>query len=221
MTTTSIDHAQTAPHATTTTSRGWKAEVRAASVALAILTLVTGVAYPLAVTLVAQVVFPARANGSVIVRDGRVVGSELVGQSFDAPEYFWGRLSATTPAPYNAGASTGSNVGPTNPALVDAAKARIKALRDADPEATGPIPVDLVTASGSGLDPHVGVAAAKFQIRRVAKARGIGDAKVAQLVDAHTEAPTLGLLGEARINVVALNLALDRDYPRSTSDRLE
>ena len=221
MTTAPLDHAPSVPHAPAATSRAWRAELRAASTTLALLTLLTGVAYPLAVTVVAQTAFPTRANGSVIVRDGRVVGSELIGAPFEEPRYFWGRLSATAPAPYNAGASTGSNLGPTNPALVEAAKARIRALREADPEATGPVPVDLVTASASGLDPHISRAAATYQVRRVASARGIERARIERLVEAHTEEPTLGLFGAPRVNVLRLNLALDRDHPRATPDRLE
>jgi len=175
---------------------------------LALLTLIGGVAYPLLVTGVAQLAFRDRANGSLIVRDGRVLGSRLLGQSFDDPKYFWGRLSATTP-PYNAGASSGSNLGPTNDALAAAAQARIDALHAVDPENDAPVPVDLVTASGSGLDPDISPAAALYQAHRVARARGLDEARVRQLVESHVEPRTLGIFGEPRVNVLLLNLALD------------
>ncbi len=149
-------------------------------------------------------------RGSLIVVDGKAVGSDLIGQPFDDPKYFWSRPSATSPHPYNAGASSGSNQGPRNPALADAVKDRIKALRDADPANEAPVPVDLVTASGSGLDPHISVAAANYQLSRVAKARGVAEDKVRALVDASTSGRTFGILGEPRVNVLALNLALDR-----------
>jgi potassium-transporting ATPase KdpC subunit len=186
-----------------------RSEIRPALVLLLVLTLLTGLAYPLAVTGVAKLVFPRQAEGSLIVRDGRAVGSRLVGQPFSAPGYFWGRLSATAPVPYDAAASTGSNLGPLNPALLEAARARISALRAADPAATGPVPVDLVTASGSGLDPHVSPAAAACQVARVARARGLAPDAVRALVRRHTEGRTFGLLGEPRVNVLELNLALD------------
>jgi K+-transporting ATPase ATPase C chain len=190
------------------------AQLRAALVSLLALTFVTGVAYPLLVTGVAQAAFPSQANGSVIERDGKPVGSRLIGQSFDDPKYFWGRLSATSDAnakalPYNAGASAGSNLGPTNPALVDEVKGRIDALHAADPDNTLPIPVDLVTSSGSGLDPHITPAAAEYQVRRVAKARGLAEARVRELVAQHTDDRQLVVLGEPRVNVLELNLALD------------
>lgn len=184
--------------------------LRPALALFACLSLVTGVLYPLAVTGVAQSVFPQQAAGS-IVRDpaGNAVGSRLIGQNFTEPAHFWGRPSATAPMPYNAGASGGSNQGPTNPALADAVKARIEALRAADPGNTAPVPVDLVTASASGLDPHISVAAARYQAARVARARGLPLERVDALVRSHTEAPLLPWLGEAGVNVLTLNLALD------------
>jgi K+-transporting ATPase ATPase C chain len=190
-------------------------QFRPALVALLIFTGITGVVYPLVVTGIAQVVFPARANGSFILVDGQRVGSELIGQAFDAPEYFWGRLSATGTFAYNAfnadnlTASSGSNYGPINPALVEAAQARIDALRAADPGNTAPIPVDLVTASASGLDPHISPAAALYQVPRVARARGLSEEQVRALVEEHIEGRQLGFLGEPRVNVLKLNLALE------------
>lgn len=184
-------------------------ELRPAVVMLVALSLITGVAYPLVVTGVARLAFPKQAGGSLIVRDGRVVGSRLVGQAFDDPRFFWGRPSATSPAPYNAAASSGSNLGPLNPALTEAVRARIAALRAADSTATGPVPVDLVTASGSGLDPHISPAAAEYQVARVARARGMTPDAVRTLVARHTEGRTFGLLGEPRVNVLELNLALE------------
>ena len=176
---------------------------------LAMLTLVTGVLYPLVVTGAAQLAFSREAQGSLIVRDGEVVGSSLIGQPFSDPKYFWGRPSATSPMPYNAGSSSGSNQGPLNPALADAVKSRIEALRSADPDNRAPFPVDLVTASGSGLDPHISPAAAAYQTARVAKARGIAVDRVSALVTQHTRARQLGFLGEAVVDVLQLNLALD------------
>lgn len=179
-------------------------------VLFAVLTLITGVVYPLAVTGIAQVWFPSQANGSVIAgKDGKPVGSELIGQPFSDPKHFWSRPSATTPQPYNGGSSGASNLGPSNPALADAVNGRIEALRMADPGNTAPVPVDLVTASGSGLDPHISVAAAKYQVGRIAKARNLPADRVTQLVYANTERPLLGFLGEPRVNVLRLNLALD------------
>ena len=176
---------------------------------LAVLTLVTGVAYPLLVTGVAKVAFPEQANGSIIVKDNKVVGSKLIGQSFEDPKHFWSRLSATGPTAYNGGASSGSNLGPTNEALTKNAQARIDALRAADPTNTSPVPVDLVTSSASGLDPHITPAAALYQVARVARVRGKDEARVRQLVEAHTEGRALGVLGEPTVNVLLLNRALD------------
>jgi len=174
-----------------------------------VLSILTGLAYPLVVTGISQVAFSDQANGSLILREGKPVGSHLIGQSFSDPKHFWGRLSATSPMGYNASSSGGSNLGPTNPALVDAAKARIEALQTADPGNTAPVPVDLVTASASGLDPHISRAAADYQVPRVARASGIPEAKVRALVERHTEGVWLGFLGEQRVKVLALNLDLD------------
>ncbi|MBU6249291.1 MAG: potassium-transporting ATPase subunit KdpC [Xanthomonadaceae bacterium] len=176
---------------------------------LLVMTVITGVLYPLAVTGLAQAMFPRQADGSLIVRDGHVIGSRLIGQPFDDPRYFWGRPSATSPQPYNGAASAGSNLGPTNPALADAVRQRIAALHAADPGNTQPVPVDLVTASASGLDPQISPAAARYQLSRVARARHLDVARVRQLVAAHTQGRWLGLFGEPRVNVLALNLALD------------
>lgn len=175
-----------------------------------VLTVLTGLVYPLTVTGLARLLFPHQANGSLIVRDGKVIGSELIGQYFDAPRYFWGRPSATSPFPYNAAASSGSNLGPTNPALAEAVKARIAALKAADPRNNAPIPVDLVTASASGLDPHISPASAAYQTSRIARTRGIEQDVVRQLITQHTEGRQMGFLGEQRVNVLLLNLALDK-----------
>jgi K+-transporting ATPase ATPase C chain len=190
------------------------AQLRAAIVSLLALTVITGIAYPLLVTGIAQAAFPSQASGSLIVKDGKPVGSRLIGQPFDDPRYFWGRLSATAdangkPLAYNGAASTGSNLGPTNPALVDEVKARIDALHAADPGNESPIPVDLVTSSGSGLDPEITPAAAEYQLHRVAAARHLDDGRVRAVVAAHTADRQLGFLGEPRVNVLELNLALD------------
>ena len=183
--------------------------LRNAMMLLLLMTVITGVLYPLAATGLAQLIFPRQANGSLIVKDGKPVGSVLIGQSFTDPKYFWGRPSATTPNAYNASASTGSNLGPTNPALTDAVKQRIAALRAADPGNTAPVPVDLVTASGSGLDPEISPAAAQYQLARVAKARGLSTSQVQALVNEYTRGRQLGVFGEPRVNVLQLNLALD------------
>ena len=185
------------------------AHLRPALMLLLILTVITGVVYPLVVTGVAQVVFPYQAGGSLIVKDGKVVGSALIGQPFDDPKYFWGRPSATSPFGYNAGSSSGSNLSPTNPDLIKVVQGRVDALRAADPGNTAAVPVDLVTASGSGLDPHISPAAALYQVSRVARERNFSPDTVRTLVDRHTEGRLWGLLGEPRVNVLALNLALD------------
>jgi K+-transporting ATPase ATPase C chain len=191
-------------------------QLRPAFFMLLIFTIITGVIYPLAVTGIAQVLFPSQANGSLIMVNGKAVGSELIGQQFDDPKYFWGRISATGTFAYNAfnaenlTASSGSNYGPLNPALIDMVQVRIDVLKAADPNNTLPIPVDLVTASGSGLDPHISVAAAVYQLHRVASARGLSEAEVQSLMEQYTEGRQFGFLGEPRVNVLKLNLALDR-----------
>ena len=176
---------------------------------LVVLSVLTGIAYPYLVTGIAQLAFPHAANGSLIESGGRTMGSSLIGQPFDDPKYFWSRPSATSPQPYNGMSSSGSNQGPRNPALADAVKDRIKALRDADPGNTAAVPVDLITASGSGLDPHISVAAVEYQLPRVSKARGLAAEQVRGLVAENTEGRTLGVLGEPRVNVLKLNIALD------------
>lgn len=186
-----------------------KTLLRPALSVFVLLSAITGLAYPLAVTGIAGAVFPEQAAGSLIFQDGKPVGSSLIGQNFSDPKHFWGRPSATAPQPYNATASSGANQGPLNPALVDAVKSRVEALRAADPGNTAPVPADLVSASASGLDPHISPAAALWQAGRVAKARGLLEAQIKALVDAHTEGRQWGLLGEARVNVLKLNLALD------------
>ena len=175
-----------------------------------VLSVVTGLAYPLAVAGVAQLLFPWQANGSLVMQNGKPIGSALIGQQFSDPGHFWGRPSATAPQPYNAAASTGSNLGPLNPALVDAVQARIAALRAADPGNAAPVPVDLVTASGSGLDPEISLAAARYQAPRVARVRGLPPAQIAALIERYARRPWFGILGEPRVNVLALNLALDQ-----------
>jgi K+-transporting ATPase ATPase C chain len=176
---------------------------------MVVFTVLTGLLYPLAITGLAQVLFPRQAQGSLIGRDGHVEGSTLIGQPFDDPKYFWGRPSATSPFSYNAASSSGSNLGPTSKALRDTVAGRIAALRAADPQATGPVPVDLVTASGSGLDPDISPAAADYQVRRVARARGLSEQAVRQLVGQTTAGREFGILGEPRVNVLELNLRLD------------
>ncbi|HSA86474.1 MAG TPA: potassium-transporting ATPase subunit KdpC [Nitrospira sp.] len=186
-----------------------KEHLRSALTMLLALTFLTGVVYPLIVTGLAHILFPQQANGSLIVRDGRAIGSELIGQHFGDPKYFWSRPSATSPYGYNAAASSGSNLGPTNPALIEAVKTRVAALRAADPGNEAPVPVDLVTASGSGLDPHISPAAALYQARRVARVRGFKESQVEDLVWQFTQGRQFGFLGEPRVNVLKLNLALD------------
>lgn len=178
-------------------------------VIFAVLTAVTGLAYPAVMTAVGQAAFHDQANGSLLEQDGKVVGSKLIGQQFDAPQYFWGRLSATSPMPYNATNSGGSNLGPTNPALLDEVKGRIDALKAAGTDMSKPVPVDLVTSSGSGLDPEISPAAAAYQIERVAKARKLAANDVQALVERYTSGRQFGVLGEPRVNVLQLNLALD------------
>ncbi|CAB3888081.1 MULTISPECIES: potassium-transporting ATPase subunit KdpC [Achromobacter] len=184
--------------------------LRPALTVFAALSLITGLAYPFLTTGIASAVFPRQAAGSLIEQDGKVVGSALIGQSFTSPQYFWGRPSATAPMPYNAAASGGSNLGPRNPALAEAVQARIAALKAADPDNAAPVPADLVTASGSGLDPHISPAAAAYQADRVARARNLPRSEVDTLIRAHTATPSLGVLGSPAVNVLTLNLALDK-----------
>lgn len=185
-------------------------ELKPALVVFAMLTALTGAAYPALITGIAQVAFPDQANGSLIVQDGKAVGSRLIGQTFSDPGHFWGRPSATAPMSFNAASSGGSNQGPLNPALEEAVKGRIEALKASDPGQTAPIPVDLVTASGSGLDPHISVAAAQWQVPRVARTRNLSETQVRELIAGNTEGRQLGVLGEPRVNVLVLNLALDK-----------
>jgi len=185
-------------------------QLRAAVLVFLALTLITGAAYPIVVTLIAQGLFPHQANGSVISVNGKAVGSELIGQQFNSPRYFWGRPSATSPVPYNAAASTGSNYGPTNPAQLDVVRQRAETIRKSHPDQAGPVPVELVTASASGLDPHISPAAAEYQVARVAATRGIDVAVVRQLVAENTDGRQWGVLGEPRVNVLKLNLELDK-----------
>jgi K+-transporting ATPase ATPase C chain len=190
------------------------ATLRPAFVLFVLLSLVTGIVYPFVVTGVAQAAFPQQAGGSLVERDGKPVGSRLIGQNFSDPKHFWGRPSATSPMAYNGGGSSGSNQGPTNPALLDAVKGRIEALRAADPGNTAPVPVDLVTASASGLDPEISIAAARYQAARIARLRDLPVDRVLAMIDARAERPLLGFLGEPRVNVLALNLALDAPAAR-------
>ncbi len=183
--------------------------IRNSLMSLLLFTILTGLIYPLAVTGLAQAIFPSQANGSIITKNGKAVGSKLIGQQFEDPKYFWGRLSATGPYPYNGGASSGSNLGQNNPALMTNVQARIKALHAADPGNEAKIPVDLVTASGSGLDPHISQAAAEYQVNRVAKTRGLDQTSVRALIAKHTQGRWLGVIGEPVVNVLELNLALD------------
>jgi K+-transporting ATPase ATPase C chain len=186
-------------------------QLRSAVIFLAIFTIITGVIYPLIVTGIAQVAFHHQANGSLIEsKDGKYIGSELIGQPFDDPGYFWGRPSATTPFPYNASSSSGSNYGPLNPVLLDGIQKRIRALKAADPDNTRPVPVDLVTYSASGLDPHISIAAARYQVPRVARQRGLSETQVLALVTSFAQGRQLGILGEPRVNVLLLNHALDQ-----------
>jgi K+-transporting ATPase ATPase C chain len=184
-------------------------ELRPVLMVFLMLTVVTGILYPLAVTGVGRALFADEAEGSVVMRDGQAAGSRLLAREFTDAGHFWSRPSATSPGPYNGASSSGSNLSPTNPALLDAIAARVAALRAADPGNTAPVPVDLVTASGSGLDPHITPAAARYQVPRVARARGLSEADVGALVARHTEGRTFGVLGEPRVNVLLLNLALD------------
>jgi K+-transporting ATPase ATPase C chain len=191
-----------------------KSLLRPAIVLFTVMTAFTGVVYPLAVTAVARIAFADQASGSLLRKDGKPVGSAFIGQAFSAPNYFWSRPSATTPMIYNGLNSSGSNLGPLNPALVDAVKARVQALKAADPSNPLPVPVDLVTTSASGLDPHISVAAARYQAARVAQVRGLSPDAVQALISQHTEGRLFGVLGEARVNVLALNLDLDRNAAR-------
>ncbi|MDW5419051.1 potassium-transporting ATPase subunit KdpC [Iodobacter sp. CM08] len=189
------------------------AQLRPALVIFALLSVVTGLAYPLMVTGIAQATMPDQANGSLISDQGKTVGSSLIGQNFSEPQYFWGRPSATGPMAYNGNGSSGANLGPTNPALLDAIKARVEALKKAHPGQAGSIPVDLVTASASGLDPHISIAAAQYQLERVSAVRKLSSDKVSKLLAENTEGRQFGVFGEPRVNVLKLNIALDQQYP--------
>lgn len=193
-------------------------QFRPAFIVFLLLTVVTGVLYPLLVTGVAQLIFPEKANGSLILGSEKYAGSELIGQSFDDPKYFWGRLSATPDFPYNSAFSSGSNLGPSNPALIDAIKARMEALQKADPGNTLPIPIDLVTSSGSGLDPHISPAAAVYQISRIARERAVSEETLRRLVEQYTEPRQWGFLGEPRVNVLKLNMALHQMTKKSITN---
>ena len=188
----------------------FREQIKQAILVFIILSIITGIIYPLFITGISQVIFPSQANGSLIYRNGKPVGSALIGQAFNDPRYFWGRISATSPVLFNAAASTGSNLGPTNPALIEAVKVRIKALKSADPN-DNPIPVDLVTSSASGLDPHISIAAAYYQINRIARSRGLAQDKIKIIINKHTHGRLLGVIGEPVVNALEINLALD-DY---------
>jgi K+-transporting ATPase ATPase C chain len=185
-------------------------QFKISAVVLIVFSILTGIVYPLVITAISQLLFPQKANGSIVKIDGKEAGSELIGQPFNDPKYFWSRLSATSPYQYNAGASSGSNLGPVNPSLLDGIKKRMQDLKTADPQNNEPVPVDLVTASGSGLDPHISIAATMYQVPRVARLRGIGVDQLRTLVDRYTEGRQFGILGEPRVNVLQLNLALDK-----------
>jgi potassium-transporting ATPase KdpC subunit len=187
-----------------------KEQIRPAIFLFIILSVITGIIYPLSVTGIAQCLFRPQANGSLIHADGKNIGSSLIGQQFDDPKYFWGRLSAISPVPYNGASSSGSNLGPLNSALLDAAKARIKALKDADPDNKNPIPVDLVTSSASGLDPHISIAAAYYQIPRIGRKRGISQDAVKGIINRHTSGRFLGIIGEPVVNVLEVNYEMDK-----------
>ena len=193
----------------------FREQLKPAILIFLILTVITGIVYPLFVTGIAQTFFHKEANGNLIYRDGKPVGSSLIGQTFDDSKYFWGRLSATSPASFNAAASSGSNLGPSNPALLDAVKARIKALKEADPDNKKPIPVDLVTSSASGLDPHISLAAAHYQVSRVARARGLPQDSVRKIVNQYSSGRFLMMIGEPVVNVLEVNLELDSQNPKS------
>ena len=190
--------------------------LRTSIITIVLFTVLTGFIYPLLVTGIAQLMFPGKANGSMLTKNGKLIGSELIGQPFRSPKYFWSRPSATSPFAYNAGASSGSNFGPLNPALLESTGKMVKDLKSADLQNTAPVPVDLVTASGSGLDPHISVAAAVYQVSRVARSRHVNGGRIRSLVDQYTEGRQLGFLGEPRVNVLKLNLALDE--MKSTSE---